>query len=69
MAQKEVSMKPFWHSKTLWFNVGTIVVLVIGHILNEGLISDPEVVKWIAEALAIINILLRFDTSTKLTLK
>ena len=60
--------KPWWASKTLWFNVLTLAVLVIGVLVSqEGLVPEGWL-KWLGAVAAVINVILRFITNQPLTL-
>lgn len=62
-------MKVWWQSKTLWFNVLTLVGLALAHFLNAGLISDPQVVAYLTEVVALVNLVLRFFTGSELKMR
>lgn len=56
--------KTIWESKTLWVNVIAVAIIALQIALNQQLVP----VEWQELALAILNILLRLQTSTKVTL-
>ena len=56
-------MKLWFQSWTIWANLIGSTVIILQLILQTDLIIDPE---WQALILAILNILLRFKTSTAL---
>jgi hypothetical protein len=61
--------KPFWQSRTVWFNALTIALAIIGFLMvtqsTSGLPLDLDP-KWLVIASGIINILLRFLTNAPL---
>jgi hypothetical protein len=61
-----VSSKPFWQSKTLWWNALAIVVTVAGSTAFQALLPA----NWMAYDAAIVsvgNIVLRFVTTQPIT--
>jgi len=60
------STKPFWQSKTLWFNVITVIVAVVGD-LTKTFNFTGTTAEIFAGVLSVGNILLRLLTSTSLT--
>ena len=54
-------MKLWFQSWTIWANLIGIVLIILQFVMQINLIIDPE---WQALILAIINILLRFKTTT-----
>ena len=56
-------MKKWWKSKTLWVNVGAIIVVVAEYLLTEQIIY-PELH---AVILAVVNLGLRIVTNSGLT--
>jgi len=62
-------MKPWYESKTLWFNALAIVALVIPNLIEALGKTFPgvELINvWGAFALAVVNIVLRFVTNEPL---
>lgn len=55
--------KPWWRSKTIWFNVVTVLLGFI-QIVNQHFVIPPE---WLAYIMGLGNVILRFITETKLT--
>ena len=51
--------KPFWQSRTLWFNVLGLILVVLEYIGTINIV-DPEI---LATILALGNGLLRFRTN------
>ena len=61
--------KLFFESKTVWLNVITLAIAVLGVVSGSQLISDhPQVVAIIGAAQAALNIALRFVTDTSIVL-
>ncbi len=57
--------KPFWMSKTLWFNVLSIIILVIEYFIANEMF--PTLLQWESLAIIVINAVIRlFFTETKL---
>ena len=54
--------KKFWESKTFWFNVLTLVVLVASEFGLRDFAPDPNVAALATGIVAVINIVLRFMT-------
>lgn len=50
--------KPFWQSKTIWLNVAAAVVVIFSEYQNPA---------HIAQALAVVNVVLRYFTTTPIT--
>ena len=46
-------MKPWYRSKTLWFNIVSLAVVVAGALADSGVVSDARVV---AAAVALVTI-------------
>lgn len=59
-------MKPWYYSKTLWFNLLAGVVSVAGLFGFNTFVPDSGTVEIIGVVVAAVNILLRFITSEKL---
>lgn len=55
--------KEWWRSKTLWWNVAAIALLVLQGLGAGEVRLEPEIVALIA---ALVNVILRFATDTKL---
>jgi hypothetical protein len=56
--------KPWYESKTLWFNVVSLAVISAGVLADPGLISDPRIVAGAGALVTIGNAALRiFFTS------
>lgn len=60
---KNISSKPFWHSKTMWVNFLTLTLGIL-EIIRSNTISPNVLV-----LIAVINLVLRFMTSTPVSLK
>jgi len=58
--------KKFYLSKTFWFNLLTLVVLVVGAFGFTEFESNPEIAPIAAGVVAVINLVLRWMTNTKL---
>ena len=61
-----MSTKPWYLSKTVWFNVITIVVGIIGQVTNAFELN-ASVLKVFGIVLSVGNLLLRFLTTSTLT--
>lgn len=59
--------KPIWYSKTFWFNVITLVVMIAGA-LSDPATYGPEIAKWAALILPVGNVVLRWMTNQPVTL-
>lgn len=58
--------KAWWKSKTLWFNVFSILVLIVQYFLDNKMF--PAYVPWETLVIIVINAVLRlFFTDTNLT--
>jgi hypothetical protein len=55
--------KKWFESRTIWFNLATLLVLIASVLADPALVNDPMVLKWAAVAVAIGNVALRFVTS------
>ena len=54
--------KPFWQSKTFWFNVLALVVTVAGAFGYRQFQPSPDVGELALGIVALVNIILRFVT-------
>lgn len=61
-----VATKPWWQSKTLYFNVITVIVAVVGD-LTKAFTFNGTTAEIFAGILSVGNILLRLITNTALT--
>lgn len=59
-----MTTKPFWESMTFWLNIAGLITLVLQYMLNTALIP----LQYQEAALAILNIVNRFNTVGKVTL-
>ena len=60
-------MKDWWQSKTVWVNLLTLVLSILLFLQGEQwIINNPETVALIGTAIGILNIFLRFLTSTEM---
>lgn len=65
-----VTPKPWWESKTNWFNALTIAAAVLGFIIDMQTVAglpfdiDP---RWLAIGLGVTNIILRSRTNQPVT--
>jgi hypothetical protein len=57
-------MKPWYKSKTVWINVLTLLALILSTIMQWPDLQAQAT--YIAYALTIVNLILRFITTTKL---
>lgn len=65
-----VTPKPWWESKTVWFNGLTMLVVFLALIMqmsDAGTLPFPVDPKWIVFLQAIINLILRFVTNAPVT--
>jgi hypothetical protein len=61
--------KPFFESKTLWVNGLTLTAAIITALTNSELIANnPQLFAWLSAALAGVNLVLRFLTTTAVSL-
>ena len=58
--------KKFYKSKTFWFNVLTLVVLMAGSFGFDQFEADPEMAALAMGAVALINLVLRWTTNTRI---
>ena len=58
--------KDLWKSKTLWFNVLALLVIVGGAYGFGEFEGDPKLAEYAAVVVTIINLLLRFVTKQPL---
>lgn len=56
-------MKPWYASKTIWLHLATLTLMVDAYLINNQLITDPQLLKSIITAQAIIGMVLRVFTS------
>lgn len=61
-----VEKKSFWQSKTLWINVITLVITVLGMAADWTFVT-PQAAQIIVFALAAANVILRLLTSAPIT--
>ena len=59
--------KDFWKSKTFWFNVLALVVMISGAFGFADFQADPQTAEYAAVAITLINVLLRFATKQGIT--
>jgi hypothetical protein len=59
--------KDFWKSKTFWFNVLALLVLVANGFGFADFQADPQLAGYAALVITIINLLLRFATNQGVT--
>jgi hypothetical protein len=55
-------MKPWYESKTVWFNVIAALVAVAGFFGYTDFVPDPRIAEMIAGVAALVNLYLRFRT-------
>ena len=75
MADITTAEKPIWKSKTVWFNILTMVLTIVAMINSDfltGLGIPPEsqvtALKIVGTVVAVINIVLRFISTGAVTL-
>ena len=62
--------KPFWESRTLWVNLLTTGISVLGLVAGSDLIAEyPRAVAAIAALIGVANIVLRFLTTVPVSVK
>lgn len=61
-----MDVKKFYKSKTFWFNALTLTVLVVGSFGFATFEADPEIAPIAAGVVAMINLVLRWTTDTKI---
>ena len=61
--------KPFWESKTFWFNLLALVVAVASAFGYREFQPDPEVLQLAVGIIALINLLLRFVTKQPIRMR
>jgi len=66
--EAKLEAKPIWYSKTFWFNVITLIVMIAG-VLADPATYGPEIAKWAAFILPVGNVILRWMTSEPVTFK
>jgi len=67
-----VEVKPWWQSKTMWLNIGAVIVTVLTTVLDITGVVDlghykGQVVAVVTAAIAVANIILRSITKSPLT--
>lgn len=55
--------KPFWQSKTLWFNVLTVIVTIILDI-TKTVTFTPAIATALTSIVGVVNVILRLITTT-----
>ena len=64
-----MSGKPFYYSKTFWFNVLALIVAVANAFGFADFQADPDVLQLAVGIVALVNIGLRFITKQPITWK
>ena len=54
-------VKPFWKSKTLWFNILSVVAMIVQYLVDNQMFTAYA--KWELLAIAVINFVLRLLTN------
>ena len=57
--------KQFWKSKTLWFNVLALVVILADSLGFADFVGDPLLEEYGLVLITIVNVLLRFVTKER----
>lgn len=57
--------KSFWTSKTLWFNLISLIITVAISVLDQQLITDPKVISIITLVITVGNTILRIFFTTQ----
>ena len=60
--------KPMWQSKTFWFNLITLIVMVAGA-MSDPQTYGPEIAKYAALVLPVGNVVLRWMTKEPVSLQ
>ena len=58
--------KEFWKSKTLWFNVLALIVLVAEAFGYADFVPNENIAEYAAAAVTIINVFLRLVTTERI---
>lgn len=58
-----MNAKPFWRSRTVWFNVVTLVVTGASVLLDPALVQDSRVVTGATVVITVGNVALRMLTN------
>jgi len=61
--------KPFWRSKTFWFNVLALLLTVANAFGFTGFQPDPQVQDIATVIIILVNLLLRFVTRQPVSVK
>ena len=61
--------KSFWKSKTFWFNALALVAAIAASFGYGEFVADPNLEQYALVAVTVINLVLRFATSTGLSVK
>lgn len=59
--------KPWFQSKTVWFNIVSMAVTVAALLADPGVVSDPRVVGIAAAVVTVGNMALRVITAVPIT--
>lgn len=58
-----MNAKPWWQSRTLWWNIVSLTVVIGGTLADPTLVADPRVVAGATIVVTVGNAILRFLTS------
>jgi len=61
--------KQFYQSETFWFNVLALVAAIASAFGYADFVADPNMEQYALVAVTVINLVLRFATSTGLSVK
>ena len=56
--------KKWYKSKTVWVNILTAVAAFGAAIVGDGVVTNPQVLKYLLLGMALVNVVLRFITTT-----
>ncbi len=65
MMQRQIYVAPkrWWASKTIWVSILTFIIGLLGFLAGQDFVTNhPQLPAFIAMALGILNVLLRFVT-------
>ena len=61
--------KGFWVSRTFWFNAVTLALVAVSAIAADPIVNEhPQAVLWAGGVIAALNLVLRFLTTTAISI-